>query len=44
VSGGVADAGHIRAACRAGLRGIIVGKALYEGRLTVPEAIEAAAC
>jgi phosphoribosylformimino-5-aminoimidazole carboxamide ribotide isomerase len=43
-SGGVARAGDIRAACEAGLAGIIVGKALYEGLLTVPEAIQAAAC
>ena len=44
VSGGVASAGDIQAACRAGLSGAIVGKALYEGRLNVPEALAASAC
>lgn len=44
VSGGVASGADIRAACHAGLSGAIVGKALYEGRLTVPEALIAAAC
>ncbi len=44
VSGGVASAGDIRGACEAGLGGVIVGRALYEGRLSLPEAIQAAAC
>jgi phosphoribosylformimino-5-aminoimidazole carboxamide ribotide isomerase len=44
LSGGVAAAGDIRAACLAGLDGVIVGRALYEGRLTLPQAIQAAEC
>jgi phosphoribosylformimino-5-aminoimidazole carboxamide ribotide isomerase len=44
VSGGVASAAHIQAACHAGLGGVIVGRALYEGKLSLPEAIRAAAC
>ncbi|HEX7337008.1 MAG TPA: 1-(5-phosphoribosyl)-5-[(5-phosphoribosylamino)methylideneamino] imidazole-4-carboxamide isomerase [Gemmatimonadales bacterium] len=44
VSGGVASAADIRAACHAGLSGAIVGKALYEGRLNVAEALLASAC
>jgi phosphoribosylformimino-5-aminoimidazole carboxamide ribotide isomerase len=44
VSGGVAGSADVRAACQAGLDGAIVGRALYEGRLTLPEALEAAAC
>jgi phosphoribosylformimino-5-aminoimidazole carboxamide ribotide isomerase len=44
VSGGVSGSGDVREACRAGLDGAIVGRALYEGRLTVSEALEAAAC
>jgi phosphoribosylformimino-5-aminoimidazole carboxamide ribotide isomerase len=44
VSGGVSGVDDIRAACRAGLDGAIVGRALYEGRLTVLEATEAAEC
>ena len=44
VSGGVAGSGDIRAACEAGLDGVIVGRALYEGRLTLAEALQAAAC
>ena len=42
-SGGVAGAGDIRAAREAGLAGAIVGRALYEGRLTLAEALAAAA-
>jgi phosphoribosylformimino-5-aminoimidazole carboxamide ribotide isomerase len=41
-SGGIAGAGDIRAAREAGLAGVIVGRALYEGRLTLAEALEAA--
>jgi phosphoribosylformimino-5-aminoimidazole carboxamide ribotide isomerase len=44
VSGGVAGSADVRAACEAGLDGVIVGRALYEGRLTLPEALQAAAC
>jgi phosphoribosylformimino-5-aminoimidazole carboxamide ribotide isomerase len=44
VSGGVAASSDVRAACEAGLDGVIVGRALYEGRLTLPEALLAAAC
>ena len=44
VSGGVAGIADIEAACWAGLGGVIVGRALYEGRFTVSEAIQAAAC
>lgn len=44
VSGGVAGPGDIRIACEAGLDGAIVGRALYEGRLNVAEALQAAAC
>jgi phosphoribosylformimino-5-aminoimidazole carboxamide ribotide isomerase len=44
VSGGVSGSADVREACRAGLDGAIVGRALYEGRLTVSEALEAAAC
>jgi phosphoribosylformimino-5-aminoimidazole carboxamide ribotide isomerase len=44
VSGGVSGSGDVGAACRAGLDGAIVGRALYEGKLTVSEALKAAAC
>ncbi len=44
VSGGIASAEDIRAACQAGLEGVVVGRALYEGTLALPEAIRAAAC
>ena len=44
VSGGVAGSADVRAACQAGLDGAIVGRALYEGRLTLPDALQAAAC
>jgi phosphoribosylformimino-5-aminoimidazole carboxamide ribotide isomerase len=43
-SGGVAGTADIRAACQAGLAGVIVGRALYEGRLSLAEGLEAAAC
>lgn len=45
VSGGVASAEDVRAAAERageGLAGIIVGKALYEGRITLAQALEAA--
>jgi phosphoribosylformimino-5-aminoimidazole carboxamide ribotide isomerase len=41
-SGGVAGAADLRAAREAGLAGAIVGRALYEGRLTLAEALAAA--
>ena len=44
VSGGIAGSADVRAACQAGLDGAIVGRALYEGRLTLPEALQAAEC
>lgn len=44
VSGGIAGRSDVLAACQAGLDGAIVGRALYEGRLTLPEALQAAAC
>jgi phosphoribosylformimino-5-aminoimidazole carboxamide ribotide isomerase len=42
VSGGFSSAADIRDAVEAGLSGAIVGRALYEGRLTLPEALAAA--
>jgi phosphoribosylformimino-5-aminoimidazole carboxamide ribotide isomerase len=42
-SGGVAGLNDIHAARDAGLAGVIVGRALYEGRFRLPEALEAAA-
>jgi phosphoribosylformimino-5-aminoimidazole carboxamide ribotide isomerase len=41
VSGGVVSAEHIRGARASGLAGVIVGRALYEGRLTLSEALAA---
>ena len=41
-SGGVAALDDIRAVREAGLAGAIVGRALYEGRFTLAEALEAA--
>ncbi|MGH7508671.1 MAG: 1-(5-phosphoribosyl)-5-[(5-phosphoribosylamino)methylideneamino]imidazole-4-carboxamide isomerase [Gemmatimonadales bacterium] len=43
-SGGVASSDDIRAVRQAGLAGTIVGRALYEGRLTLAQAIAAAEC
>jgi len=43
-SGGIGGSADVRAVCQAGLHGVIVGRALYEGRLTVSEALQAAAC
>jgi len=42
-SGGVASLDDLRAARAAGLAGAIVGRALYEGRFTLVEALECAA-
>jgi phosphoribosylformimino-5-aminoimidazole carboxamide ribotide isomerase len=41
-SGGVAGIADVRACRAAGLAGVIVGKALYEGRIALAEAIRAA--
>jgi phosphoribosylformimino-5-aminoimidazole carboxamide ribotide isomerase len=41
VSGGVASAEDIRGALASGLTGVIVGRALYEGRLSLSEALAA---
>jgi len=38
-SGGVASVADVRACKAAGLAGVIVGKALYEGRINLGEAI-----
>jgi phosphoribosylformimino-5-aminoimidazole carboxamide ribotide isomerase len=43
-SGGVSTAADVRAACDAGLAGVIVGRALYERRLTLADALKAARC
>jgi phosphoribosylformimino-5-aminoimidazole carboxamide ribotide isomerase len=43
-SGGVRTGADVRAACDAGLAGVIVGRALYERRLTLADALEAARC
>jgi phosphoribosylformimino-5-aminoimidazole carboxamide ribotide isomerase len=42
-SGGVGSLDHIRAVRDLGVAGVIVGKALYEGRFTVEEAVAACA-
>ena len=44
VSGGISGSADVRTACLAGFDGVIVGRALYEGRVTLPEALQAAAC
>lgn len=41
-SGGVASLGDVRALARAGIPAVIIGRALYEGRFTLAEAIAAA--
>ncbi|HEY0351978.1 MAG TPA: 1-(5-phosphoribosyl)-5-[(5-phosphoribosylamino)methylideneamino]imidazole-4-carboxamide isomerase [Gemmatimonadales bacterium] len=43
-SGGVATLQDIRSACEAGLAGVIVGRALYEGRVNLAQGLEAARC
>jgi phosphoribosylformimino-5-aminoimidazole carboxamide ribotide isomerase len=43
-SGGVAALADIHTACAEGLAGIIVGRALYEGRFNLVEAIQASRC
>ena len=42
-SGGIADARHLRQLRTAGAAGAIVGKALWEGRFTLAEALDACA-
>jgi phosphoribosylformimino-5-aminoimidazole carboxamide ribotide isomerase len=44
LSGGVATVAQVAAACTSGLDGIIVGRALYEGRFSLAEGRSAAAC
>ena len=41
-SGGVSELEHIRSVATAGLAGVIVGKALYDGRIDLAEAIAVA--
>jgi phosphoribosylformimino-5-aminoimidazole carboxamide ribotide isomerase len=43
-SGGVASLDDIRAVRRAGLAGVVVGRAIYEGALGLGDALEAAGC
>jgi phosphoribosylformimino-5-aminoimidazole carboxamide ribotide isomerase len=43
-SGGVSSLDDLRAVCDAGLAGAIVGRALYEGRFTLADALEASRC
>ncbi len=43
-SGGVSTLDDLRAVCTAGLAGAIVGRALYEGRFGLADALEAARC
>jgi phosphoribosylformimino-5-aminoimidazole carboxamide ribotide isomerase len=43
-SGGISSLEDIRAVCAGGLAGVIVGRALYEGRIELREALEAAGC
>ena len=43
-SGGVASLDDIRSVRRAGLAGVVVGRALYEGTLGLADALEAAGC
>ena len=42
-SGGVSNVGDVRSLAGTGVEGVIVGRALYTGALTLPGAIEAAA-
>ena len=41
-SGGVATLDHLRALAAAGVPAVVVGRALYDARFTLAEAIEAA--
>jgi phosphoribosylformimino-5-aminoimidazole carboxamide ribotide isomerase len=40
-SGGIASAEDVRAALELGLAGVVIGRAIYEARLTLPEALAA---
>jgi phosphoribosylformimino-5-aminoimidazole carboxamide ribonucleotide (ProFAR) isomerase len=40
-SGGIASVEDVRAAAALGLAGAVIGRALYEGRITLPEALAA---
>lgn len=42
LSGGVASAGDVLAAARAGAEGVVIGRALYDGRLSLAGALRAA--
>ena len=42
VSGGVGDLSHVAAATAAGIAGLVVGRALYDGRLDLVEALDVA--
>ena len=44
VSGGISSMDDIRALDRAGLRKVIVGKAIYENRISLDEIREASTC
>ena len=43
-SGGISSLDDVRAVCAGGLAGVIVGRALYEGRIELRAALEAAGC
>lgn len=43
-SGGVHDLEHLRALAAAAVPSVVVGRALYDQRFTLAEALEAAAC
>jgi phosphoribosylformimino-5-aminoimidazole carboxamide ribotide isomerase len=43
-SGGVTSTDDIREACEAGLNGVIVGRALYDGRFSLAAGLKAARC
>src|SRR5690348_16908259 len=42
VSGGIASLDEVRRARQLGLSGVVIGRALYEGRFTLPEALQCA--
>lgn len=42
-AGGIATVDHLRALAEAGVRGCVIGRALYEGTITLPQALEVAA-
>jgi phosphoribosylformimino-5-aminoimidazole carboxamide ribotide isomerase len=43
-SGGVSSVGHLKSLAEAGAEGAIIGTALYQGRLTLSDALTVAAC